>query len=95
MKLKIISAIALLCAVIQSTASDNENSWGSGSREANDNRKPQIRNCKGYAPVIKEEQQHGTFVTKLSIPTSKIESSSASSPRTMSGQSSRSTRKVE
>ncbi|CAO1327367.1 unnamed protein product [Diamesa tonsa] len=30
-----------------------------------DNRKPQFKNCKGYAPVLKEEQPHRTFVVKV------------------------------
>lgn len=30
-----------------------------------DNRKPIIRNCKEYAPVIQEEQPHGTNVTRI------------------------------
>ena len=62
---KIISVI-LLCAVvgIASDSADNGvSSWG--PREGSDNRKPQIRNCKGYAPVIREEQTHGTFVVKV------------------------------
>lgn len=55
----------LLCIIIHGIIADNvENVWS--SREiGSDNRKPQIRNCKGYAPIIKEEQQHGTFVTKI------------------------------
>lgn len=49
-----------------SVAADNVNNNVWSSREGgNDNRKPQIRNCKGYAPVIKEEQSHGTFVVKV------------------------------
>lgn len=30
-----------------------------------DNRKPAFRNCPGYAPVVKEEQQKGTFVIQV------------------------------
>lgn len=60
----------LVFATIHGILSDNEiadnginNVWG--SRDGADNRKPQIRNCKGYAPIIKEEQAHGTFVVKI------------------------------
>lgn len=71
-KKQIISILLIVFASIHGILTDNEiadngvnnNVWG--SREGgNDNRKPQIRNCKGYAPVIKEEQSHGTFVIKI------------------------------
>ena len=68
-KKKVLS-LFLVFTTIHGILTDNEvadnginNVWG--TREGADNRKPQIRNCKGYAPVIKEEQPHGTFVVKI------------------------------
>lgn len=61
-----ISALLLL-TLFHRMATDNadaaDNMWS--PREGIDNRKPQIRNCKGYAPVIKEEAPHGTYVVKV------------------------------
>lgn len=68
-KLESVSVL-LMCTLIHgiltdNASADNNFSWSSRGGEGNDNRKPQIRNCKGYNPVIKEEQPHGTFVTKI------------------------------
>src|SRR3954462_15065369 len=66
-KKKIISALIVLTTIhgiLTDNVADNGAVWGSREGGA-DNRKPQIRNCKGYAPVIKEEQAHGTFVIKI------------------------------
>lgn len=53
---KILSVLILIiCTISQSLADSN----------GVDNRKPIIRNCKEYAPIIKEEQPPGTFVVKI------------------------------
>lgn len=36
-----------------------------GVRNGTDNRKPAFRNCKGYAPSVKEEQLQNNFVIKV------------------------------
>lgn len=38
---------------------------GGGGRNGTDNRKPAFRNCKGYAPSVKEEQPSNNFVIKV------------------------------
>lgn len=44
-----------------------KNSFSSltGIRNGTDNRKPAFRNCKGYAPRVKEEQAANNFVIKV------------------------------
>lgn len=59
-KNQMFSVVVLLLCLIQTTVTDNSYE-GFGL----DNRKPQIKNCKGYAPVVKEEQPIGTFVVKI------------------------------
>lgn len=45
---------------------DHENGLSMGSiRNGTDNRKPAFRNCKGYAPSVKEEQPANNFVIKV------------------------------
>lgn len=41
------------------------NSFSNGIRNGTDNRKPAFRNCKGYAPSVKEEQPANNFVIKV------------------------------
>lgn len=65
---KLVYSAMLVLTLIHGMATDNmgaDNSMSVSREGGNDNRKPQIRNCKGYAPVIKEEQSHGTFVVKI------------------------------
>lgn len=42
-----------------------EISFSNGVRNGTDNRKPAFRNCKGYAPSVKEEQPSNNFVIKV------------------------------
>lgn len=49
----ILSVLLLICT---STLADNNSV---------DNRKPIIRNCKEYAPTIKEERPHGEYVVRI------------------------------
>ncbi len=44
---------------------EQENSFTNGVRNGTDNRKPAFRNCKGYAPSVKEEQPSNNFVIKV------------------------------
>lgn len=59
--MKSISIIILVCLSLLLNKSLADLSDSNGV----DNRKPVIRDCKGYAPIIKEEQPHGNYVTRI------------------------------
>lgn len=42
-----------------------QKSFSNGVRNGTDNRKPAFRNCKGYAPSVKEELTSNNFVIKV------------------------------
>ena len=61
----IIWALLVFTRLFEGIVSDSVDNLWSTREGGSDNRKPQIRNCKGYAPVIEEEKQVGAFVVKV------------------------------